>query len=335
MRSASCGPLQTLRRTRPVPPSLRAHRAASAGSCARRWASARWRRRRAASAGASAATADGAAARPGAPSAPRWPSELRQFRWRVIVEWRYLGGRWHVAGWQAHYNAACFYALLPRAERWHGRPRGTRLRRRSSLRHLELALDQAGGALDCAYVRDEDPDLDVAAPPQPPALHQRRSAGMCPDELVIHYQAAGADRTAGSCARGDRRPRPSPSPTPHRHRARARAEPEPALTLLSPVSTVTGRVTFRVRIFDENCSLSFAPCSHRAVTRVGAHPGDAGHRGDLRPTPTTRSTAIVDVDAAPRDSSERHGDHGARRGAGETGESDVVQALSVTRTATT
>lgn len=180
----------------------------------------------------------------GPPGARRAASEVRQFWWQMIVKWHYLACRWHIAGWPAHYNAACFYALLPRAELWRGHPRGTRLRRRA-LRHLELALDQAGGALDCAYVRDEDPDLDSLRRHN----HQRLTnalACMCPDELVIHYQAAAANETWKLRAWGPA----------------TKTERDEASTPLTPVSAVEGEVTFRVRIFDENCPLCFRVPPH-------------------------------------------------------------------------
>jgi hypothetical protein len=52
-----------------------------------------------------------------ATASPHLLSEIRQVWWRVLVNGRYMRGRWYVAGWQAHYNAACFYALLPQARR--------------------------------------------------------------------------------------------------------------------------------------------------------------------------------------------------------------------------
>jgi hypothetical protein len=181
------------------------------------------------------------------PGARRAASEVRQFWWQMIVKWHYLACRWHIAGWPAHYNAACFYALLPRAELWRGHPRGTRLRRRA-LRHLELALDQAGGALDCVYVRDEDPDLESLRRHN----HQRLTnalACMCPDELVIHYQTAAANETWKLRAWGPA----------------TKTEHDEASTPLTPVSAVEGEVTFRVRIFDENCPLCFRVPPHSST----------------------------------------------------------------------
>lgn len=173
------------------------------------------------------------------PWARRAASEVRQFWWQMIVKWHYLACRWHLAGWPAHYNAACFYALLPRAEVWDGHPRGTRLRRRA-LRHLELAVDQADGALDCAYVRDEDPDLTSLR-----RHNQQRLtnvlACMCPDEIIIHYRAVSAEVTWQLRAWGPA----------------TKIAPGHDCTCCAPVSAVAGEVTFRVPIFDENCELCF------------------------------------------------------------------------------
>lgn len=176
--------------------------------------------------------------------APPWAggsaSIVRQWRWQMLVKWHYLACRWHVAGWAAHYNAACFYALLPRATQ----PRGRRLRRRA-LKHLGFALDQADGALDCAYVRDEDPDLQ--------ALRQHETqrfadvlSRVCQDELVIHYKALEADATWQLRAWGPA----------------TRTESDRDDTRLAPVRATAGKVTFRVPIFDENRALCFCVDPH-------------------------------------------------------------------------
>jgi hypothetical protein len=266
--------------------------------------------------------------------APRWArhaaSEARQFWWQTIVKWHYLACRWHIAGWPAHYNAACFYALLPRAELWEGHPRGTRLRRRA-LRHLELALDQADGALDCAYVRDEDPDLDSLR------RHNRQRltnvlACMCPDEIVIHYRALGADRSWQLRAWG-----PATKIAPGRD-----------CTWCAPVSAVDGEVTFRVPVFDENCELCFRvePRSANGWKLVPATLLTAEiwvHADGEKP-------AIYDVDerrlagvergepqlalsfAAEPAADQRMVTTAAGAAAGEDGDTEVVHAMSVTRT---
>jgi hypothetical protein len=185
------------------------------------------------------------------PDAAYWTvsaaSQARQFWWQMIVKWHYLACRWHIAGWTAHYNAACFYALLPRAEVWHSHPVGTRLRRRA-LRHLQLALDQAEGALDCVYVRDEDPDFDALR------RHNRQRltnvlACVCPAELVVHYAAPEANRTWELRAWG-----PATKAGPGRECIRR-----------APVSAVEGEVTFRVPIFDDNCELCFCVDAHTPI----------------------------------------------------------------------
>jgi hypothetical protein len=107
---------------------------------------------------------------------------------------RYMGGRAHVAGWQAHYNAACFYALLPQAA-----PRDTgqtpfgsaRLRNRACW-HLAQAAEGAGGDLPCSYARDEDPDLKLLRD-ESPIRFMTALGRTCPDELLIHCELPVAD----------------------------------------------------------------------------------------------------------------------------------------------
>ena len=179
-----------------------------------------------------------------ASAVPSWAwrpaSLMRQFWWQMIVKWRYLACRWHVAGWTAHYNAACFYALLPRAAESRIRPRGTGLRRRA-LKHLEFALDQADGALDCAYVRDEDPDLATLRSKSRRTLTKVLGC-MCPAELVIHYEGPGADGIWQLRASGD-----------------AVNTTGDGYAWFTPVTAGDGRATFRVRVFDENRWLRFEP----------------------------------------------------------------------------
>jgi hypothetical protein len=181
-----------------------------------------------------------------------WGSNLRQMGWRALVRGWYLGARWHVAGWQAHYNAACFYALLPLAERWSTDPRGAKLRDRA-LEHLRFALDQADDALDCVYVRDEDPDLDTLRRHS----RQRFSAVLgrvCQDELVVHYQTPQDGSTWKLRAWGD-----------------AVSTDGDGYAYFSSIRSGDGETTFRVRIFDENRPLRFqAWCDGQAA---GEDPG--------------------------------------------------------------
>jgi hypothetical protein len=168
-------------------------------------------------------------------------SEARQLWWRALVRWRYLGARWHVAGWQAHYNAACFYALLPRAERSTRPLRGTRLRTRA-LTHLRFALDRAGDALDCVYVRDEDPDLETVRRRDKPQFTEVLGR-VCPDDLLVHYMASGDGGTWKLRASGD-----------------AVTTDSTGYAWFAPVRVIDGTATFRVRIFDENGVLRLEPC---------------------------------------------------------------------------
>jgi hypothetical protein len=85
------------------------------------------------------------------------PTDAQQFLWRGWVFWRYMFGRWAIAGWQAHYNAACFYSLLPNASQ-NGQALGERRITARALRHLSRALAQAGNELPISYVR-ADADL--------------------------------------------------------------------------------------------------------------------------------------------------------------------------------
>jgi hypothetical protein len=87
-------------------------------------------------------------------------SDLTQLAWQAWVFARYFAGRSAIAGWQSHYNAACFYALLPHAADPRT-PFGSARVRERALRHLRAAIRQADDELSCTYVRDEDADLDV------------------------------------------------------------------------------------------------------------------------------------------------------------------------------
>lgn len=81
--------------------------------------------------------------------------------WRWWVYWRYFKFRWPLSGWQAHYNAAAFYALLPESGDF-DKPNlpGHRIRARA-FKHLVYAIEDPKHELGCAYVRDEDLDLQV------------------------------------------------------------------------------------------------------------------------------------------------------------------------------
>jgi hypothetical protein len=91
-------------------------------------------------------------------------SDLTQWAWRAWMYWSCFAGRKYFAGWLTHYNAACFYALLPQADQ-PGAPFGDERVRKVALDHLRRAIRQAGGALSYAYVHEEDRDLDVLRSP--------------------------------------------------------------------------------------------------------------------------------------------------------------------------
>lgn len=112
---------------------------------------------------------------------------LRRLCLRSWVRWRHFFLRWGTSGWQAHYNAACFYALMPEAvgikgsEYW---PDTGWLRRRS-LKHLMYAVSSAGEQLQARYVRYVDPDL--ASLRETPSW-DRTMDNLYGEEVVIHYR---------------------------------------------------------------------------------------------------------------------------------------------------
>jgi hypothetical protein len=114
--------------------------------------------------------------------------------WRLWAEWRYLKGRWHTMGWQAHYNAAAFYALLPQASMQaeasivDDDAAGTKRIRETAFRHLEAAINDPDHDLRPAYVREEDLDLEVLRRAEEPTWQRRVVDRLCGRELVLHYQ---------------------------------------------------------------------------------------------------------------------------------------------------
>jgi Bacterial pullanase-associated domain len=202
-------------------------------------------------------------------SGVRLRSEAAQVWWRMLVAGRYMLGRWAVAGWQAHYNAACFYALLPQTKRTIAGSAGARLRRRA-LRHLARAIDQADGALQCAYVRDEDPDLRVLRELSPQRF-MNVVGRICPDDLTIHYMRPDTGGSWVLHVWGDATDAP----------AGDWSRPLP------PVSSDSAGATFRVRIFDENRELRFL-----------AHRGDAKDEPGWCVIPSTLPTSEIRVNPA-------------------------------------
>jgi hypothetical protein len=185
------------------------------------------------------------------------PSDAVQFMWRGWVFWRYMFGRGRVAGWQAHYNAACFYALLPpgsQTPRGSKEPRALRERRivARALRHLAYARTEAGDELPPEYVRS-DPDLDwlrehhearfewVVEPnlrDQPPG-----GGAPCNAFLTVHYARPETDRRWGLHVWGD-------ATVPVN-----RAWDQP----LTPVSSTMAEAMFRVEIVDQSVPLNLLP----------------------------------------------------------------------------
>jgi hypothetical protein len=127
-------------------------------------------------------------------------SDVAQLCWRGWVSGRYMLGRSRIAGWQAHYDAACFYALLPQASDRASPMFGASARRRA-LWHLGEAIDQADGAMPSVYARDEDPDLNALRKLSPQEF-QRVAQALCPDELTIRYQRPNTEGEWGLRAWG-------------------------------------------------------------------------------------------------------------------------------------
>jgi hypothetical protein len=169
---------------------------------------------------------------------PTRVSDLTQWAWRGWVRARYFAGRKHVAGWQAHYNAACFYALLPQASESDA-PFGGRHVRRRALEHLGFAVRQSDGDLDCAYIRDEDPDLQVLRDCSSGAF-ERTVARVCPADLTVHYRRPATDGAWRLDVSGE---------------ALMGSPPSAGRVELEPTRRTEQEAVYRVRIFDENKTL--------------------------------------------------------------------------------
>jgi hypothetical protein len=115
---------------------------------------------------------------PGQPL-PTGRGELQRYWWRFRVRLNLVR-----AGWQAHYNAACFYALLPEVVHAHYPWANRDALVDKAFEHLCDALRDPQKELDCAYVRDGDPDLQ--------ALHAETDwtetmRAFCPREALVNY----------------------------------------------------------------------------------------------------------------------------------------------------
>ena len=139
----------------------------------------------------------------------RWgfPYGVERGFWRLWAQWRYLDLRGRTMGWQAHYNAAAFYALLPQASAQAYKTRlsatpgdeevaaeavrkvtaATAKVREKAFRHLEEAILDPRHDLRDAYVREEDLDLEVLREQEPEQWRRRVVDRLCGPEAVLHY----------------------------------------------------------------------------------------------------------------------------------------------------
>jgi hypothetical protein len=138
-----------------------------------------------------------------------WRTAMLRLWWRGWIDVRHFRFRWARAGWQAHYNAAAFYALLPEAsldvrpqpvkdkERPSKYSVNVRRPREKAFDHLTRAIDDPDNDLRAAYVRNEDPDLLVlrAAEKESWDAAMVRLAG---PEVIVHYQRGDQDYAAWS-----------------------------------------------------------------------------------------------------------------------------------------
>jgi hypothetical protein len=85
-----------------------------------------------------------------------------------VIDWsiraRFWSLRWPRAGWEAHYNAACCYALGMSVL-----SPGDQVRHMESLafKHLQFAISQGGASIAAEYVAKLDPDLAALRPLRP------------------------------------------------------------------------------------------------------------------------------------------------------------------------
>jgi hypothetical protein len=162
--------------------------------------------------------------------------EVRAPFWRAIVFWR-LALRPERAGWTAQYNAASYYALLPRATK----PGRGRRSRRLALQRLEIAVRIAPtGEFPCGYVQDLDKDLATLRQHCPTAF-ERVLRSYCPEEVVVHYSP-----TEGSG--------PWELHSWNEQAANVRLTHQ-------AVGTIGDELTYRVPVADESASLVFQAIS--------------------------------------------------------------------------
>jgi hypothetical protein len=90
---------------------------------------------------------------------------IRWLRFRIRVE--QLGVFRLSAGWSAHYNAGCFYALLHAREVGRADEEALGTLRRIAYGELGTAIDRSGGELSLAWL-ERDPDLEDVRDPNDP-----------------------------------------------------------------------------------------------------------------------------------------------------------------------
>ena len=127
----------------------------------------------------------------------QWPGS-GEIPWGTKVAWRYW---WRArmrlrfafmregVGWQAHYNAACFYALLPETTADPPLSDSEWLCERA-YRHLARAFGDPKADLDDEYVRHDDPDLELLRADQ--VRWRRKLDAIVGREAIIHYHRPNA-----------------------------------------------------------------------------------------------------------------------------------------------
>ncbi len=116
-----------------------------------------------------------------------WLSRAKRRWWRLRMRWRYSVLLRATVGWQAEYNAACFYSQLLEM------PRSERLRDRGYL-HLSRAVRNPDADLDEDFVRRDDPDLK---PLREDALWPRMIDAIIGREAIVHYRRPQGESAEG------------------------------------------------------------------------------------------------------------------------------------------
>jgi Bacterial pullanase-associated domain len=117
-----------------------------------------------------------------------WGGELKRLWWRIQVRCHFVLRN---AGWQAHYNAACFYALLPEvAAPLKFPPQERPFLRERAIKHLQSALRDPRREITCEYVRSGDPDLrSLRGHPE----WTRTMLAFCQREALLRYRRADGE----------------------------------------------------------------------------------------------------------------------------------------------